>query len=112
MESDVIIRCLDGIEIDSFIDSLTFPKDSETEKIGFTGYGTKSTQTEKVYNILRTLRNSASSEHGVKEKEYLTATLLKTLEFLSFGDFPPDENTRATKYVDYLIRRLKTLPHN
>ncbi len=114
LESDLIIRCLNGAKYEaekfqSFLESLSFKVQSdnhqERENLGID----ELLEIEKVRAISKLLRKNAISLHGASEVEYYMAALLKTLEVLSYGQLPNDENERAAAYVTYLCERIRRL---
>lgn len=115
LESDMIIRGLTGIEtlhdkarISSFLESLDIKGGkSRLEKQGLSE--DTLSRLEKIRVVTKELRKNAFSFHGVAEIEYAGAALLRTLEILSYGKLPRDENVRATTYVSYLCERIRRL---
>lgn len=109
LEVDLIIRGLRGIKAfitrDKIIDFLNLISVEKDIKKDFEPQDLL--QIEKVERAIKTLRTFALKVHEVTEVEYFGAALLKTLEVLSYGKLPFDQNERATTYVTYLLERLK-----
>ena len=107
LESDLIIRSLEGTDIGPFlrsVDDITDEIGTPREKpIGIQG----SHRTRKIGTVIRRLRHNAISVHGVSISEYERAALLKTLEVLSYGKLPFYQNERATQHVTHLCSRVR-----
>ncbi len=114
LESDLIIRGLDGVrelfpreQFALFLKSI--PYDSNDRKHKKLTTGIRKQQVKKVLIVLSVLRKNAKSVHDASEAEYLLAALLKTLEVLSYGKLPFDQNERAVMYVTFARDRIKQL---
>lgn len=111
LEIDMIIRGLSGIKLFSLKDNIV----QYLRSINAGAFNmevltdAERLQVEKVSMVIKTLREFSLADHGVMEMEYCGAALFKTLEILSYGKLPYDQNERATTYVDYLIERIKLL---
>ncbi len=110
LETDMVIRGLGGLNMFSikgnFLDYLRSLFDRKIFKADIAA--NEKLQVDKVSMVIKTLRDAAFTDHGVKEIEYCGASLLKTLEVLSYGKLPYDQNERATTYIDYLFERIKS----
>lgn len=115
IESDLIIRGLDGVrellsreQFILFLKSVSYDSNDRDRKQLAKSIRRKQ-QIEKVSAVLSVLRKNARSVHGASESEYLLAALLKTLEVLSYGKLPYDQNERAVRYVTFARDRIKEL---
>lgn len=104
LETDIIIRGLEGIDVILFLTSLEKKVKNNRLKLG----NPHLLLANKCAVVIRELRRKASS-YNVSEIEYSAACLLKTLSILSYGKLPFDQNQRADLYVKYLLQNIKKL---
>jgi len=116
VESDLIIRGLNGIpeylardRVMSFLESLGFGSEGATNRAGGNAER-ESLQAQKVKGVIGVLRRNAVATHGASESEYQMAALLKTLEVLSYGKLPHQQNERAVQYVTHLCNCVRLTP--
>lgn len=116
LETDMIIRGLRCIKsfsiapvVKDFLNKLSFPADETKYEKEWVADSAELTRLMKVLVVLKELRKDAVEFHKVSQKEYECAALLKTLEILSYGKLPHDQNVRATTYVTYLLERLRAV---
>lgn len=114
LESDIVIRCLCGIKLFSnkniiraFLESLTSDNMGRYSINEWTYDANEILQIEKVRTAILELRKHSVYTYKIPLQEYRCAALLKTLEVLSYGKLPYDQNVRATTYVTYLLEKLK-----
>jgi hypothetical protein len=110
IEIDLIIRGIEGIKAFIDIDTLSLFLNSLETKGQAKRFIQKTKMNKrdmlrirKIFMIIEMIRAYAYSTYQVSPLEYIGSALLKTLEVLSYGMLPFDQNARATVYVDYLI---------
>jgi len=104
LETDVVIRGLEGIDVNLFLNSLEKKVRNNRLKLG----KRQLLLAQKCAAVIRELRKKASS-YDVSEIEYSGACLLKTLSILSYGKLPFNQNQRADLYIKYLLQKIKKL---
>ena len=104
LESDLIINGLDTANIASFCDLLSFDAMPDRDLLQ-----NQPPAFQKIFHLIMLIRKDARETYGADEGEYLSPALHKTLNLLSYGNYPSAEYERAIQYGRLLVKRLKNI---
>jgi hypothetical protein len=104
LESDLIINGLDTVNVADFLELLRFDAMLDRDVLE-----NRPKTFQKIFHLVVILRKDANETYGADEGEYLSAALHKTLNLLSYGNYPPAEYERAIQYGRLLVKRLKSI---
>jgi hypothetical protein len=104
LETDLIVNGLDTANIADFLELLRFDTIFDLDVLQ-----DRPKLFQKIFHLIVILRADAKETYGADEVEYLSAALHKTLNLLSYGNYPPAEYERAIQYGRLLIKRLKSI---